>query len=90
MSEYVKTCSFCKKEIQMSDKEGRCLSYNKDGSTHDCKKKNEARNYFRSSTEKTGIPWHNCKRREVDESMKWTCFICGQVVPKYSIIKGYK
>ena len=41
MSEYVKTCNFCKQEIQMSDKEGRWLPYNKDGSQHDCKKKNE-------------------------------------------------
>jgi hypothetical protein len=40
MSEYVKTCTYCKNEIQMSDKEGRWLPYNKDGSTHDCKKKN--------------------------------------------------
>lgn len=40
MSEYVKTCTFCKQEIQMSDKEGKWLPYNKDGSTHDCRKKN--------------------------------------------------
>ena len=40
MSEYVKTCTYCKNEIQMSDKEGRWLPYNKDGTTHDCKKKN--------------------------------------------------
>lgn len=40
MSEYVKTCTYCKNEIQMSDKEGRWLPYNKDGSTHDYKKKN--------------------------------------------------
>lgn len=40
MSQYVKTCTYCKNEIHMSDKEGRWLPYNKDGSTHDCKKKN--------------------------------------------------
>ena len=40
MSEYVKTFTYCENEIQMSDKEGRWLPYNKDGSTHDCKKKN--------------------------------------------------
>ena len=40
MSEYVKTFTYCKNEIQMSDKEGRWLPYNKDGGTHDCKKKN--------------------------------------------------
>ena len=38
MSEYVKTCTYCKNEIQMSDKEGRWLPYNQDGSQHDCKK----------------------------------------------------
>jgi hypothetical protein len=40
MSNYVKTCSFCKNEIKMSDESGKWLPYNKDGSTHDCKKKN--------------------------------------------------
>lgn len=40
MSKYVKTCSFCKQEIKMSDESGKWLPYNRDGSTHDCKKKN--------------------------------------------------
>jgi hypothetical protein len=38
MNEYLKRCSFCKQDIQMSDKGGRWLPYNKDGSTRDCKK----------------------------------------------------
>ena len=37
---YIKTCSFCKKGIEMSDESGKWLPYNKDGSQHDCKKKN--------------------------------------------------
>ena len=36
---YVKECIFCKAEIRMSDKEGKWLPYNEDGSQHDCKKK---------------------------------------------------
>jgi hypothetical protein len=38
MSEYVKECIFCKAKIRMSDKEGKWLPYNPDGSQHDCKK----------------------------------------------------
>ena len=38
MSEYVKECIFCKAKIRMSDKEGKWLPYNEDGSQHDCKK----------------------------------------------------
>jgi len=38
MSEYVKECVFCKDKIRMSDKEGKWLPYNQDGSQHDCKK----------------------------------------------------
>jgi hypothetical protein len=37
---YVKTCTFCKKEIKMSEEGGKWHPYNKDGSPHDCKKKN--------------------------------------------------
>ena len=40
MSNYVKTCSFCKHEIKVSDESGKWLPYNKDGSQHDCRKKN--------------------------------------------------
>jgi hypothetical protein len=35
---YVKECIFCKEKIRMSDKEGKWLPYNQDGSLHDCKK----------------------------------------------------
>jgi len=35
---YVKPCIYCKEEIEMSDKEGKWLPYNKNGSPHDCKK----------------------------------------------------
>ena len=42
MSEYVKTCTFCKQEIQMSDKDGKWHPYNKDGSAHDCRTKQES------------------------------------------------
>ena len=35
---YVKECIFCKAKIQMSDKSGKWLPYNQDGSQHDCKK----------------------------------------------------
>ena len=38
MSEYVKECIFCKTKIRMSDKEGKWLPFNEDGSQHDCKK----------------------------------------------------
>lgn len=38
MSEYAKTCSFCQQVIKMNDKDGKWLPYNKNGSTHDCKK----------------------------------------------------
>lgn len=41
MSEYVKTCSFCKQEIKMSDRDGKWHPYNKDGSLHTCNKKQD-------------------------------------------------
>ena len=38
---YVKQCIFCQKKIRMSDqKEGKWFPYNKNGSAHECKKKN--------------------------------------------------
>ncbi|MGE5683993.1 MAG: hypothetical protein ACM3ZS_02495 [Nitrososphaerota archaeon] len=40
MSRYVKTCSFCKNEIEMSDESGKWLPYNKDVGQHDCRMKN--------------------------------------------------
>jgi len=40
MSQYVKECIFCKTKIRMSDKGGKWLPYNEDGSQHDCKSKN--------------------------------------------------
>jgi hypothetical protein len=52
MSEYVKTCTYCKSEIQMSDKEGRWLPFNKDGSTHDCKKKNGKQEFTLEAVQK--------------------------------------
>ena len=42
MSEYTKTCIYCKAEIRMSNKdEGKWLPYNFDGSAHDCKPPNK-------------------------------------------------
>lgn len=38
---YVKPCIYCKAEIEISDKEGKWLPYNKDGSAHECRKTNE-------------------------------------------------
>ncbi|TLX90875.1 MAG: hypothetical protein E6K94_05505 [Thaumarchaeota archaeon] len=38
---YVKECVFCKDKIRMSDKEGKWLPYNQDGSQHDCRKNGE-------------------------------------------------
>jgi len=38
MSEYVKTCTYCKHGIKMSDEGGKWNPYNKDGSAHDCRK----------------------------------------------------
>jgi hypothetical protein len=37
MSEYVKTCKYCKQEIKMSNDSGKWNPYNKDGSAHDCR-----------------------------------------------------
>ena len=45
MSEYVKTCSFCKKEIKMSDQDRKWHPYNKDGSIHTCNKKQDTPTY---------------------------------------------
>lgn len=45
MSEYVKTCIFCKQEITMSDDSGKWNPYNKDGSAHDCRNKQETSTY---------------------------------------------
>jgi hypothetical protein len=42
---YVKLCTFCKAQIEMSDKEARWLPYNKDGNTHDCNKKNSKQEF---------------------------------------------
>ena len=39
MSEYIKTCKFCKQEIKMSDDSGKWNPYNKDGTAHDCRTK---------------------------------------------------
>jgi hypothetical protein len=36
MSEYVKACSTCKKEIRMSNNTGKWLPSNLDGSAHRC------------------------------------------------------
>ena len=43
MSEYVKTCSFCGKEIKMSDELGKWPPFNKDGTPHDCRKQQETK-----------------------------------------------
>ena len=45
MSEYVKTCKYCKQEIKMSDDSGKWNPYNKDGSAHDCRSKQETSTY---------------------------------------------
>jgi hypothetical protein len=37
---YVKECIFCKNEIKMSDEKGKWLPFNKDGTSHECQKKN--------------------------------------------------
>jgi hypothetical protein len=38
MSEYPKSCVYCKAEIRMTNKnEGKWLPYNLDGSVHNCK-----------------------------------------------------
>jgi hypothetical protein len=39
MTEYQKQCMYCKQEITMSDKEGKWLPFNQDGSSHDCRNK---------------------------------------------------
>ena len=40
MSEFEKTCTFCKAKIKLSDKEGgKWLPFNLDGSSHDCRNK---------------------------------------------------
>ena len=40
MSKYVKTYSFCKQGIKMSDESGKWLPYDSDGGKHDCRMKN--------------------------------------------------
>lgn len=38
MSEFEKTCTYCKAKIKLSDKDkGKWLPYNLDGSSHDCR-----------------------------------------------------
>jgi len=49
----------------MCDKEGRWLPFSKDGSTHDCKRKNGKQEVTLEAVQKTGIPRHNCKHRDV-------------------------
>lgn len=40
MSEFEKTCTYCKEKIKLSDKQGgKWLPYNLDGSAHDCRTK---------------------------------------------------
>lgn len=42
MSEFEKTCTYCKAKIKLSDKQGgKWLPYNLDGSSHDCRNKQE-------------------------------------------------
>ena len=38
MSEFEKTCTYCKAKIKLSDKQGKWLPFNLDGSSHDCRK----------------------------------------------------
>jgi hypothetical protein len=69
----------------MSDKESRWVPYNKDGSTHDCKKKNRKQEVTLEAMQiKLGI----IVNVEVDETRltNWECFICGQVIQKYSLV----
>lgn len=41
MSEFEKTCTYCKAKIKLSDnKGGKWLPYNIDGSSHDCRNPN--------------------------------------------------
>jgi hypothetical protein len=35
---YVKPCIYCKEEIEMSDRDGKWLPYNKTGTPHECRK----------------------------------------------------
>lgn len=42
MSEFEKTCTYCKAKIKLSDKQDKkWLPYNLDGSSHDCRTKQE-------------------------------------------------
>jgi hypothetical protein len=52
MSEYVKTCKFCKADIKMSDENGKWNPYNKDGSAHDCRKKQDTPTYTLDQVQK--------------------------------------
>jgi hypothetical protein len=38
---YEKDCMYCRQKITMSKETGKCLPYNSDGSTHDCRNKSE-------------------------------------------------
>ena len=52
MSNYVKTCKYCKQEIKMSDDSGKWNPYNKDGTAHDCRNKQETSTYTLDAVQK--------------------------------------
>lgn len=53
---YKKSCMYCNKEIQLSDKaSGKWLPYNLDGSTHECK--NQAQGTKKVETKDNDKEW---------------------------------
>lgn len=52
---YVKPCMYCKAEIEMSDKDGKWLPYNKDGSAHECKKSEPTSNESGSQMDRSYV-----------------------------------
>lgn len=59
---FEKSCSSCKKPIELSDKSGRWLPYNTDGTPHDCRnqtqtgtKKEETSRVYTGSSEVVAV-----------------------------------
>lgn len=70
MSQYKKSCMYCKNEIQMSDRSGNWLPYDLDGGTvHDCR--NQKQTTTSSNNSKNGqVTLVSKKALTVEERLK--------------------
>jgi hypothetical protein len=69
MSEYVKACSTCKKEIRMSNNSGKWQPFNLDNTAHRCFEKGNA-NANRATPSKTSVKTGSISLEDLDLRLK--------------------